>query len=63
MVLSGEFGITLEIQGRSRILPIWHKVSLDEVARYSPTLADKVALNTSLKNVDEIADELFGLVK
>ena len=55
--------VTLETQGRSRILPIWHKVSLDEVARYSPTLADKVALNTSLKSVDYIADELFGLVK
>ena len=55
--------VTLEIQGRSRILPIWHKVSLDEVARYSPTLADKVALNTSLKSVDDIADELFGLVE
>ena len=36
-----------------RILPIWHK---DEVARYSPTLADKVALNTSLRGVEEIAD-------
>ena len=55
--------VTLEIQGRSRILPIWHKVSLDEVARYSPTLADKVALNTSLKSVDDIAVELLGLVK
>ena len=55
--------VTLEIQGRSRILPIWHKVSVDEVARYSPTLADKVALNTALKSVDDIADELFGLVK
>lgn len=51
-----------EAQGESRILPIWHKVSKDEVARYSPMLADKVALNTSLKSVEEIADELFGLL-
>lgn len=54
--------VALEVQGRTRILPIWHKVSKDEVARYSPTLADKVALNTSLKSVEEIADELLGLL-
>ena len=54
--------VALETQGLSRILPIWHKVSVDEVARYSPTLADKVALNTSLKSVEDIADDLLGLV-
>lgn len=50
-----------EVQGESRILPIWHKVSKDEVARYSPMVADKVALNTSLKSVDEIVAELVRL--
>lgn len=51
--------VARETQGDLRILPIWHKVSKDEVARYSPTLADKLALNTSLKSVEEIADELM----
>ena len=55
--------VALEAQGLSRILPIWHKVSVDEVAHYSPTLADKVALNTSLKTADDIANDLLGLVK
>jgi hypothetical protein len=55
--------VALEVQGQTRILPIWHKVSKDEVARYSPSLADKVALNTSLKTVDEIADTLIGLLE
>jgi hypothetical protein len=54
--------VALEVQGRTRILPIWHKVSKDEVTHYSPTLADKVALNTSLSSVGEIADELMGLL-
>ena len=53
--------VALEIQGLSRILPIWHKVSVDEVARYSPMLADKVALNTSLKSVEDIAEALLVL--
>lgn len=56
-------GLTaMEVAGKARILPIWHKVSKDEVMRYSPILADKVALNTSLLSVDEIAAELRGLL-
>jgi hypothetical protein len=55
--------VALEVQGQTRILPIWHKVSKDEVARYSPTLADKVALNTMLKNVEEIANALASLIE
>ncbi|ESX87372.1 toll/interleukin-1 receptor domain-containing protein [Mesorhizobium sp. LSHC412B00] len=56
-------GLTaLEVGGQTRILPIWHKVSKDEVARYSPILADKVAFNTSLKTVKEIAEELYNLL-
>jgi len=55
--------VARETQGETRILPVWHKVSKDDVASYSPTLADKVALNTSLKNIEEIADELMGLIR
>jgi hypothetical protein len=52
--------VALENAGRSRILPIWHKISKDEVTRFSPTLADKVALNTS---VDTVADIVARLVE
>ena len=55
--------VALEVQGQSRILPIWHKVSKEEVSSYSPSLADKVALNTSIMNVDEIADKLMNLIQ
>jgi len=51
-----------EIQGHTGILPIWHKVSMDEVTHYSPMLADKLALNTANKTVVKIADELFDLL-
>jgi hypothetical protein len=54
--------VALETKGSTRILPIWHKITFDEVSRYSPTLADKVALNTSLKSVASIADELMSLL-
>ena len=53
--------VSLEVDGRSRILPIWHEISRDEVTQYSPTLADKVALNTSLLGIEEIVTELAQL--
>ncbi|SIR68797.1 toll/interleukin-1 receptor domain-containing protein [Pseudacidovorax sp. RU35E] len=52
-----------EMSGRKMILPIWHKVSKDEVMRFSPSIADKVALNTSLLNIDEIAEQLADVVR
>lgn len=55
--------VALEIQGQSRILPIWHEVSKDEVARFSPSLADKVALNTSVLSVSEIVEKLLPLCR
>jgi len=52
----------LEEGGQTRILPIWHKVSKDEVAEYSPTLVDKVALNTAIHSVEKIAEELMSFL-
>ena len=51
--------VSLDTEEHSRILPIWHKVTKDEVARHSPTLADLVALNTGVQSTEEIADELL----
>ena len=34
--------VALEMNGGKVILPIWHKVSKDEVLAFSPTLADKL---------------------
>lgn len=48
--------------GNKRILPIWHNVSHDEVHRYSPMLADRVALATALQSLDAIVGELIALL-
>ena len=40
------------------ILPIWHNINAQEVSKYSHYLADKMALQTSLYSVKEIAREL-----
>lgn len=55
--------VAREIQGELRVLPIWHKVTVDEVARYSPPLADKLALSTATRSISDIATELMGLIE
>ena len=52
----------LDAHRETRILPIWHQITKEVVLRHSPMLADRVALNTSLKTVQEIAGELLELV-
>ncbi len=53
----------LEAKGEKRILPIWHKVSKDEIINYSPLIADKVALNSLMSSIEEIAEKLCALLK
>ncbi len=55
--------VAKEMAGTKVILPIWHKVSKDEVLSYSPSLADKVALNSSMLSIDEIASKLAEVAK
>ena len=47
-----------EIEGQKVILPIWHEVSKQDLLQYSPTLADKVALDTRKMDVEALAYEL-----
>ena len=47
-----------EIDGRKVILPIWYGISKKDVLRYSPPLADKIAIDSSKKTIAEIAAEL-----
>lgn len=51
-----------EMDGRKMILPIWHKVTKNEVMKFSPTLADKVALNSSIHSIEEIAQQIADVV-
>lgn len=55
--------VTRTVAGEQNLLPIWHKVTKDEVRSHSPSLADKVARSTSDCTVDEIADEIARRVR
>jgi len=47
-----------EVNGEKVILPIWHKISKDEVMKYSPMIADMLALNTTSFTIDEITTKI-----
>jgi len=43
-------------------LPIWHNVTVQDVQRFSPFLADKVACSTDNNNIEEIADLITEVI-
>lgn len=55
--------ITKAVSGEQIILPIWHNITKKEVIDFSPSLADKLARNTSTYTVEEIAIEIAELIK
>jgi hypothetical protein len=55
--------ITRSVSGEQIVLPIWHNITKQEVIEYSPSLADKVARNTSSFTVEEIATEIAEVMR
>jgi hypothetical protein len=54
--------VTKANSGEQIILPIWHDITKQEVLDYSPSIADKVARNTAIYTIDEIAKEIAELI-
>lgn len=55
--------ITKSISGEQIVLPIWHEITKKEVIDFSPSLADKLARNTSSYTVEEIALEIAEVIR
>lgn len=55
--------ITKSVSGEQILLPIWHNITKKEVLDFSPSIADKVARNTSSYTVEEIANEIAELIR
>jgi TIR domain/Domain of unknown function (DUF1883) len=55
--------VTLGVtQGRSVVLPVWHKVTQKDVAGYSPSLAGLLARSTEDTSIEGLADEIALVV-
>jgi hypothetical protein len=50
--------IQKEMDAGKTILPIWHDITKDEVRAFSPSLAGRMALNTAMQTIQEIAEAL-----
>jgi hypothetical protein len=49
--------VTREVKGNKVILPIWHKITHEEVSTFSPILADRLASSSDL-GVEKLVDIL-----
>ena len=47
-----------QMEGHTVILPIWHKITKKTLLKYSPPLADRVAVITEDNTINKIAQEL-----
>jgi hypothetical protein len=54
--------ITKSVSGEQVVLPIWHNITKQEVIDYSPSLGDKVARNTAVYTIKEIATEIAEVI-
>lgn len=55
---------TREVSGGEKvILPVWHGIGKSDVIKYSPTLADKIAIDTRGKTIEEIAEAIIRVIR
>jgi hypothetical protein len=50
--------VAREIAGVKVILPVWHKITADQIRAYSPTLADRLAASSE-RGLDHVITELL----
>ena len=55
--------VTRAVGGEQVLLPIWHSITKQEVIKFSPSLADKLARNTATHTVEEIATEIVEVIR
>ena len=53
----------LETVTESRILPLWHGITHDDLVQYSPGLSNRLALDSSRQTPTDLANELLILLK
>lgn len=51
-----------EVSGEKVILPVWHNITADQVSKYSPTLADRIAVSSS-RGLEHVVAELLRVMR
>lgn len=55
--------LSMDMRGTSRILPIWHQLSYEQVLEVSPLMATRFARETAKSSVDELVEEIVELCR
>jgi TIR domain len=55
--------VAREMDGRSTILPVWHRLTREDVLEFSPPLVNKLASKTADTTADEIALEILSVIR
>lgn len=55
--------VTKAVSGEQVLLPVWHRISKQEVIDFSPSLADKLARNTATHTIADIASEIIEVIR
>ena len=55
--------VARQTTGERVILPIWHRITKNEIIEYAPPLADIVALNSLIQSLQEIVGEIVEKVR
>jgi hypothetical protein len=50
--------VAREMGGEQLILPIWHRLTREDLLQHSPSLTDRIALSTANLTLEQIADEI-----
>jgi hypothetical protein len=53
--------VAREVEGRKVILPIWHELNSEDVRKFSPTLADRVAISSRV-GIDSVVDAIISAI-
>ncbi len=54
--------VSKEIDGKKVILPIWHGVTKTDVLKYSPSLVNKVAIDSS-KGINHVVEKILQVIQ
>jgi hypothetical protein len=54
--------VAREVDGVKVILPVWHNMTADVIRRYSPMLADRLAVSSS-KGLDHVTSQLLQAIR
>ncbi|WP_420643064.1 toll/interleukin-1 receptor domain-containing protein [Candidatus Leptofilum sp.] len=51
-----------QMTGKKVILPIWHQINREEIMRFSPLLADKLAIQTNSMTIEQMVENLSTII-